>query len=368
MKIKDRVKPKVPTVAPGVYMAVCIGVIDLGEQYSEIYKSYSNKMKFVWALPSETVEIDGKKEERQLSREFSIATKQTSKLRTFLSSWNGKSYTDDEYLDLDLFEQIGKSCMLNGTSIESAFLMNDGKNTISVEVKDSRGFTATSTTEIIVLPYSSPTIANMPGETSLSCYRANKDGTPNDSGINVYVKVARAYSKIVVDSVQKNFCDMEWRCKNRFDVWSDQEWYPMIARDENTRDWFSAILIDNIEEQPVVFETSQSYTVQIRVKDDIGDFSAIDLDVFREAVDLHLGGNCLGIGRYADQSMPFSVKIDERWTVFFGETDIKDIFLNISHPVGAYLHTDNSANPGETIGGTWELINSDTEYIWKRTA
>ena len=113
MKIKVRAKPKAPPVEPGVYMAVCVGVVDLGEQYSEVYKSYSNKVKFVWALPSELMEVEGKMEERQLSREFSVATKKTSKLRTFLGSWNSKNYTDEEYMELDLFDQIGKACQLN---------------------------------------------------------------------------------------------------------------------------------------------------------------------------------------------------------------------------------------------------------------
>ena len=113
MKIKDRAKPKVPPVEPGVYMAVCVGVVDLGEQYSELYKTYSNKVKFVWALPSETIEIEGNMEERQLSREFSVATKKNCKLRTFLGSWNSKNYSDEEYMELDLFEQVGKACQLN---------------------------------------------------------------------------------------------------------------------------------------------------------------------------------------------------------------------------------------------------------------
>lgn len=112
MKIKDRAKPKTPPVEPGVYVAVCVGVVDLGEQYSEKFKNYSNKVKFVWALPGETVEIDGKSEERQLSREFSVATKKTSNLRTFLESWNGRSYSDEEFGELDMFEQVGKPCQL----------------------------------------------------------------------------------------------------------------------------------------------------------------------------------------------------------------------------------------------------------------
>lgn len=113
MKIKDRAKPKAPPVEPGVYIAVCIGVIDLGEQYSEMFKTYANKVKIVWELPSETIEIDGKQEPRQLSKEFSISASKKGKLRGFISSWNSKAYTDDEFLEVDLFDQIGKPCQIN---------------------------------------------------------------------------------------------------------------------------------------------------------------------------------------------------------------------------------------------------------------
>lgn len=112
MKIKDRAKPKTPPVEPGVYMAVCVGVIDLGEQYSEKFKNYSNKVKFVWALPSETIEIDGKTEERQLSKEFTFSVSKKGGLRTFLESWNSKTYSDDEFAELDVFDQLGKPCQL----------------------------------------------------------------------------------------------------------------------------------------------------------------------------------------------------------------------------------------------------------------
>ena len=143
MKIKDRAKPKVPPVEPGVYMAVCVGVVDLGEQYSEMYKSYSNKVKFVWALPSETIEIEGKTEERQLSREFPVATKKNSKLRTFLGGWNSKNYSDEEFMELDLFDQIGKACQLN-------VVLNDTGEYANVEsiMPIPKGFsTPTSKTE-----------------------------------------------------------------------------------------------------------------------------------------------------------------------------------------------------------------------------
>lgn len=112
MRIKDRARPKTPPVAPGVYIGICIGVIDLGEQYSEKFKSYSNKVKIIWELVGETVEVDGKQEPRQLSKEFTVSTSKKSNLRAFISSWNGRNYTDDEFGELDLFGQIGRACQL----------------------------------------------------------------------------------------------------------------------------------------------------------------------------------------------------------------------------------------------------------------
>lgn len=112
MRIKDRAKPKVPPVEPGVYMAVCVGVIDLGEQYSEKFKNYSNKIKFVWELAGETVNVDGEDKPRQLSKEFTISTSKKGHLRAFLTSWNGKTYSDEEFAEVELFDQIGRSCQL----------------------------------------------------------------------------------------------------------------------------------------------------------------------------------------------------------------------------------------------------------------
>lgn len=124
MKIKDRVKPKIPTVDPGVYVGICIGIIDLGEQYSEKYKNYSYKMQIVFELPTETVEVDGKHEPKQLSKTFNVTAKVGSKFRDFISAWNGKTYSDDDFCDLEMFNQLGKPCMLNVVNSESGEYSN----------------------------------------------------------------------------------------------------------------------------------------------------------------------------------------------------------------------------------------------------
>ena len=113
MRIKDKAKPKLPAMEPGVYMGICMGVIDLGEQYSELFKKYSNKIQFVFEFPTETVEVEGKQEPRQLSKEFTISASKKASLRTFLSSWNGKNYSDEEFEEVELFDQLGKACMVN---------------------------------------------------------------------------------------------------------------------------------------------------------------------------------------------------------------------------------------------------------------
>lgn len=119
MKIKDKARPKLPSMEPGVYVGICIGVVDLGEQYSELYKNYQNKVQLVWEFPTETIEVEGKQEPRQLSKEFSVSTSKKGSLRGFLGAWNGKTYSDEEFGEVDLFEQIGKACMVNVVTSES---------------------------------------------------------------------------------------------------------------------------------------------------------------------------------------------------------------------------------------------------------
>ena len=126
MKIKDRAKPKTPPVEPGVYMAICIGCVDLGEQYNETFKNRSNKCLYIFELIGETIEVDGEMKPRQLSKEFAISSSSKSNLRKFIESWNGKSYTDDDFMELDLFDQIGKSCRIT-------VVLNDTKEYANID-------------------------------------------------------------------------------------------------------------------------------------------------------------------------------------------------------------------------------------------
>lgn len=115
MKIGKNVKPSIPPVPGGTYMAVCIYSLGIGEQLCKYKDStrYNNQVMIGFELIGQTVEIDGKQEPRVLGRTFNIAKSQNSGLRKFLGSWIGKALTDDEYMSFDTNTLLGKPAMLS---------------------------------------------------------------------------------------------------------------------------------------------------------------------------------------------------------------------------------------------------------------
>ena len=71
-----------------------------------------------------TVEIDGKQEPRTLGRTFNIAKSKNAALRKFVGAWEAKEYTDEEFLELDTNDLVGKPAMLNVVLNESGEYSN----------------------------------------------------------------------------------------------------------------------------------------------------------------------------------------------------------------------------------------------------
>lgn len=115
MKVGSRAKPKAPPMEAGVYIGVCIGVVDLGEQET-VWKGktrYANKVKIIFEIPSETIDVDGEERPRQLSRDFTVSTSSKGKLRQFVDAWLGRHMTDGEFSEFELFDLLGRSGQLN---------------------------------------------------------------------------------------------------------------------------------------------------------------------------------------------------------------------------------------------------------------
>lgn len=114
LKVKNKKGPALPPIDGGTYPAVCVGVIDLGEQYNEKFKKYEDKVLFIWEFPSVMIEVDGEQKPRWLSKDFSATLNEKSNLAKFLVSWRGKNFTEEELNGdgFNLKQMLGESCLL----------------------------------------------------------------------------------------------------------------------------------------------------------------------------------------------------------------------------------------------------------------
>ena len=115
MKIKDNVKPSLPPIPGGSYLGIMVYSIGIGEQLCEYEgksKSYNNQVMLGFEICGQTIEIDGKVEPRCLSRTFNIAKSKNAGLRKFFNAWEARELGDDEFLNIDTNDYVGKPAML----------------------------------------------------------------------------------------------------------------------------------------------------------------------------------------------------------------------------------------------------------------
>ena len=104
--------PSIAPVEEGTHLGVCSMLIDLGMQYSEVYKKSQRKVLIGWELPDETIEIDGEMKPRVLSKRYTANLSEKSNLRKDLASWRGRDFTPEELKAFALKNIVGASCLL----------------------------------------------------------------------------------------------------------------------------------------------------------------------------------------------------------------------------------------------------------------
>ena len=127
LKAKRKVVSSIPPMDGGTYMAVCVAVIDLGQQYKQFEKQkqgkYAEECMFIFEIPDERVEVDGEDKPRWLSsRRVTVSLHERAALFQMLTAWRGKALTDAE-LDpagdgFDLMQMAGVPAMLSVTVVE----------------------------------------------------------------------------------------------------------------------------------------------------------------------------------------------------------------------------------------------------------
>lgn len=97
----------------GVYNAHCVGIVDLGEQFSDKYQKGVHKIRIVWQIVGETYKnAEGVEVPRAYGKEYNLSLNEKSTLRKDLQSWRNKPFTDDELKGFDLSNILGKPCQI----------------------------------------------------------------------------------------------------------------------------------------------------------------------------------------------------------------------------------------------------------------
>lgn len=110
LMVNEGASAPIPLLPEDVYPAVCTMLVDLGDQYSEVFDKTSRKVLISWELPGEKLDNG---ETRRLSKTYTASLNSKGNLRKDLISWRGRDFTPDELKGFDLRNIVGAPCMLS---------------------------------------------------------------------------------------------------------------------------------------------------------------------------------------------------------------------------------------------------------------
>ena len=232
----------------------------------------------------------------------------------------------------------------------SGVVLNTGSVKVTGYAQDSRGFTGSTEATINVLAYSKPLVIPLSSENAVLCYRSDGNGNRVGNSTSLWVKAKRSNC----DVSQKNTCALQWRWKPVAHAWNDAEhqWRDLIPKTNTATNEYNA-LISGVE-----FELRESYTVQIRAIDDIGEQDTKTFEIPTQDVALHLGkgGKNVSIGTYCDYSEDRTFYSD--WKAIFD----KEVFI------GGLLVADHIVERGTSGLWTYEKMASGIAKCWANIA
>jgi len=111
-------------VTPGMHLARCYRVIDLGTQQSEYQgqTKHQHKTMIQWEVHSEDEDGNPLKTERgepmSISKTYTVSLGENAALRRDLVAWRGREFTKEELRGFELKNILGAWCMLSVVASE----------------------------------------------------------------------------------------------------------------------------------------------------------------------------------------------------------------------------------------------------------
>jgi hypothetical protein len=112
----ENTKSNLPPIEPGVYIATCYGLIDLGTHQNERFNKTARKVLIQWEIPDSRMDIERDGESlnlpRAISERYTLSLSEKANLRKALESWRGRRFTAEELKGFDLKNVLGKPCQI----------------------------------------------------------------------------------------------------------------------------------------------------------------------------------------------------------------------------------------------------------------
>lgn len=187
----------------------------------------------------------------------------------------------------------------------SGYLTTPEEIEVVGQAMDSRDYGGYVTQYINVIPYANPKIQNVTAE------RCNADGVLDSAGTYLRITAKRSYHRVMVDGVQKNFCQIRYRYKVETDSYYS-DWVTIMAADDLSSDEVttSPLLEGNLL-------TTATYRVEVQAVDYISNSTPTAITVSTDKVYWHRDGarNALGLGKYNERDDA----LDSAWDIYMND-------------------------------------------------
>lgn len=228
---------------------------------------------------------------------------------------------------------------------------------IVVTLKDTRGFTGTVSKKIEVTPYSKPMVIPTYYESAILCYRSKENGVRDNNSTSVWLKAKRFYYSIG----GLNQCKLQWRWKAASYGWGGDEdwWLDLELSDTTNPDEYNGLL----KQSGYEFDTNTVYNIQVRAKDDVGEYTIKSFDIPTRDTALHLGegGKNVSVGSRCDYTEPYTFR--SAWKAIF-DKGVSGTILNLTAgDVLAFAEQcPNGLTPFDTWTGSTNLPSGNYQY------
>lgn len=107
-------------IEEGTYMALCYGLVDTGDEYSEKFDKCQDRFSILWELVGAgTITVDGKEYNRSISKSYTKSLNAKSTLRKDLRAWRGREFTDEELKKFNMSNILGAPCQIQVINSQS---------------------------------------------------------------------------------------------------------------------------------------------------------------------------------------------------------------------------------------------------------